>query len=523
VTRLVSIALINASVAARTIAVAMRVLLSPQASGLRLWPLDDETAHYWSLWVRRFANVGIYGFVAIETALLLGLAAGLHALLINLLGLILTVMLIVLIRQLREEVASIIGTGDKKSSVARLRRRIADLWHVAAILYVIAGYAVWAFDVAGGFQYLARATLLSLLSLGVASALLALFKHMIGRVFAVSEKLAESYPGLEARANRYVSVLHRVVRTIVIIVALLAVAQAWEIDTLVWFGTETGRAALGKLFTIAAIVVGSLVVWEIAAAVIEAYIRRAEEADARGARLRTLLPLARKVLLVVLVVMATLTALSEIGIDIAPLLAGAGVVGLAIGFGAQTLVKDVITGVFILVEDSIKVGDVVEAGGHTGVVELISIRTISLRDLEGRVHVVPFSDVTSILNYTKDYSFSLLDIGVAYRENVDEVIEVLKRVGEEMQSDETFGPNLLEPLEVLGLNSLDDSAVTIRARFKTAPGSQWATRREYLRRIKQRFDELDIEIPFPHQTLWFGVDKNGNAPPAPVRLQDDTA
>ncbi len=167
-------------------------------------------------------------------------------------------------------------------------------------------------------------------------------------------------------------------------------------------------------------------------------------------------------------------------------------------------------------------GDVVEAGGHTGVVELISIRTISLRDLEGRVHVVPFSDVTSILNYTKDFSFSLLDIGVAYRENVDEVIEVLKRVGEEMQSDKTFGPNIMEPLEVLGLDSLDDSAVTIRARFKTVPGSQWATRREYLRRIKQRFDELDIEIPFPHQTLWFGVDKNGNAPPAPVRLQGET-
>lgn len=522
-TRLVAIALINASVAARTVTVITRVLLSPQAPGLRLWPVSDETAHYCSLWVRRFAGVGIYGFVAIETALLLGLAAGLHALLINLLGLVLTVMLIVLIRQLREDVAGIIRVPREKGGMARLRRRIAELWHVAAILYVIAGYAVWAFDVAGGFEYLAKATLLSLLTIGIASALLVLSNRLIGRVFAVSEKLTEHYPGLEARANRYVSVLHRAVRAIIIAVAFLAVAQAWQIDALVWFGTETGRAALAKSLTIAAIVVGSFVIWELASTVIEAYIRRAEEADERGARLRTLLPLARRVLLAVLVVMATLTALSEIGINIAPLLAGAGVVGLAIGFGAQTLVKDVITGVFILIEDSIKVGDVVEAGGHTGVVELISIRTISLRDLEGRVHVVPFSDVTSILNYTKDYSFSLLDIGVAYREDVDEVIEVLRQVGEEMQIDETYGPNLLAPLEVLGLDRLDDSAVTIRARFKTAPGSQWATRREFLRRIKQRFDELNIEIPFPHRTLWFGVDKNGNAPPAPVRLQGDTA
>ncbi|MDH3715709.1 MAG: mechanosensitive ion channel [Gammaproteobacteria bacterium] len=518
-TQLIVIALINASVAARTIVVAMRVLLSPQAPGLRLWPVGDETANYWALWIRRFANIGVYGFFAIETALLLGLAPELHTLLINLLGLVLTVMLIVLIRQLREDVADVIRAGREAGGTARLRQRLADLWHVAAMLYVIAGYAVWAMEVEGGFRYLATATLLSLLVLGIAKALLTLAARLIDRVFTVSEELAAHYPGLEARANRYISMLHRAARVIIYLVAALAVAQAWEIDTLAWFGTDTGRAVLGKLVTVTVIVVGSLIVWEVAGTVIEAYVRRAEQTDARGARLRTLLPLARKVLLVVLVVMSTLTALSEIGIDIAPLLAGAGVVGLAIGFGAQTLVKDVITGVFILVEDSIKVGDVVEASGHTGVVETLSIRTISLRDVEGIVHVVPFSDVTSVLNYTKDYSRSLLDIGVAYRENVDDVIEVLKQVGAEMQSDETHGPNILEPLEVLGLNSLDDSAVTIRARFKTMPGTQWATRREFLRRIKQRFDELGIEIPFPHQTVWFGVDKEGKAPAAPVRLE----
>ncbi len=523
VTRLIAIAFINANVAARAVMVVVRLVLSPHASGLRLWPMGDETANYWALWVRRFANVGVYGYFALEAALLMGLDRGLYVVLIDLLGLVIAGMLVVLIRQLREEVARAIRGNAEGEGVSRIRQRLADLWHVAAILYVIAAYVVWAMEVAGGFRYLAQATAFSLAALVLAVVLRSVLRRLVTRVFTVSPETAATYPSLEERANRYVFMLKRLVTVVVYLFAALAIAQAWELDVLAWLGSDTGGAVVGKLVTIAAIVIGALVVWEVASAVIESYIHRAEQADARGKRLRTLLPLARKALLVVLAVMTTLTVLSELGIDIGPLLAGAGVVGLAIGFGAQTLVKDVITGIFILLEDSIKVGDVVEAGGHLGAVETLSIRTISLRDVEGRVHVVPFSDVTSVLNFTKDYSFSLLDIGVAYRENVDEVIEVLKKLGEEMQADEIHGPNILEPLQVLGLNSLDDSAVTIRARLKTVPGLQWQTRREFLRRMKARFDDLGIEIPFPHQTVWFGVDKQGRAPAAPVRLEPAAA
>ncbi len=523
VTRLIAIAFINANVAARAVMVVVRLVLSPHASGLRLWPMGDETANYWALWVRRFANVGVYGYFALEAALLMGLDRGLYVVLIDLLGLVIAGMLVVLIRQLREEVARAIRGNAEGEGVSRIRQRLADLWHVAAILYVIAAYVVWAMEVAGGFRYLAQATAFSLAALVLAVVLRSVLRRLVTRVFTVSPETAATYPSLEERANRYLFMLKRLVTVVVYLFAALAIAQAWELDVLAWLGSDTGGAVVGKLVTIAAIVIGALVVWEVASAVIESYIHRAEQADARGKRLRTLLPLARKALLVVLAVMTTLTVLSELGIDIGPLLAGAGVVGLAIGFGAQTLVKDVITGIFILLEDSIKVGDVVEAGGHLGAVETLSIRTISLRDVEGRVHVVPFSDVTSVLNFTKDYSFSLLDIGVAYRENVDEVIEVLKKLGEEMQADEIHGPNILEPLQVLGLNSLDDSAVTIRARLKTVPGLQWQTRREFLRRMKARFDDLGIEIPFPHQTVWFGVDKQGRAPAAPVRLEQAVA
>ncbi len=235
------------------------------------------------------------------------------------------------------------------------------------------------------------------------------------------------------------------------------------------------------------------------------------------------MPLLRNAILVLLVVLVTMTVLSELGLNIAPLLAGAGVVGLAIGFGAQTLVKDVITGLFILIEDTISVGDVVDVAGHSGVVEAVTIRTIRLRDISGTVHIIPFSDVTSIENLTRDFAFALLDIGIAYREDTDAVIEVIKTIGAELRENPDFSNTIMEEIQILGLDRFDDSAVIIRARIKTQPLQQWAVRRGFNLLMKRRFDELGIEIPFPHQTIYFGEDKEGNAPPAPVRLMHDAA
>jgi small conductance mechanosensitive channel len=200
-------------------------------------------------------------------------------------------------------------------------------------------------------------------------------------------------------------------------------------------------------------------------------------------------------------------------VNIGPLLAGAGILGLAIGFGAQTLVKDLITGVTILLEDGATVGDVIEVAGHAGVVEEMRIRVIQLRDLAGNVHLVPYSDVTTIKNFTKEFSYYLFEIGVAYREDTDEVCEVLKQLSDELQQDSEFGPDILEPLEILGVDQFADSAVIIKARMKTKPIRQWAIGREFNRRMKKRFDERNIEIPFPHTTLYFGEPREGNPPP----------
>ena len=260
----------------------------------------------------------------------------------------------------------------------------------------------------------------------------------------------------------------------------------------------------------------SLLIWEISSGLITVYLQRRDESGQvllRSARVRTLLPLVRNALLVLISVMALLTALSQLGIDIAPLLAGAGVVGLAIGFGAQTLVKDVITGAFILFEDTVNVGDVATINGTGGLVEGMTIRTIRLRDLNGTVHTIPFGSINTISNMTKDYSYYLLDIGVAYRENTDDVLAVMKDIFEEQRKDPQFGPSIIGDFEILGVDRFADSAVYVRARIKTLPIKQWDVGRAYNRRLKLKFDELGIEIPFPHQTVYFGADKQGKAPP----------
>jgi len=230
-------------------------------------------------------------------------------------------------------------------------------------------------------------------------------------------------------------------------------------------------------------------------------------------RAHTLTHIVRDVARIVIFFAGVMMILSEIGIDLKPLLAAAGLGGLAIGFGAQSLVKDLISGFFILLENSIRVGDVVEVAGVGGLVEEIELRTIRLRDLSGNVHVVPNGVIDKVKNMTKEYSFYLFNIGVAYRENVDEVMAVLHEIAEELRSDLRFKDDILEPLEMLGVDQFADSAVIIKCRIKTQPIKQWRVGREMNRRIKNTFDAKGIEIPFPHHTIYWGEPKQGTPPP----------
>jgi small conductance mechanosensitive channel len=221
-------------------------------------------------------------------------------------------------------------------------------------------------------------------------------------------------------------------------------------------------------------------------------------------RVKTLTGLLGTICLTLLWVVAVVMSLDQVGLDITPILASAGIVGLAVGFGAQNLVRDVINGFFMILENQVRVGDVAVVNGTGGLVEAISFRTITLRDLTGTVHIFPNGTITTLSNMTKEWSYYVLDIGVAYKEDTDRVSAVMKEVGKELQNDPEIGPNMIEPIEILGVDQFGDSAVVIKARLKTLPIKQWVVGREYRRRLKKAFDEKGIEIPFPHRTLYMG-------------------
>lgn len=260
----------------------------------------------------------------------------------------------------------------------------------------------------------------------------------------------------------------------------------------------------------------TLVLLWIVVSVVKVLLRRMEQrlvslAETRGEvpteakkRAETLARLLRQGVLMLMWLIGGLVALREIGLEIGPILASIGVAGLAVGFGAQTLVKDVISGFFLILENQVRVGDVAIVNGTGGLVEQLSFRTIVLRDLQGTVHVFPNGSINTLANMTQTWSAFVFDIGVAYKEDVDRVIPILRRVGEEMRADVQFGPSILEDIEIFGVDDFADSAVVIKGRIKTVPIKQWDVGREYRRRIKQAFDREGVEIPFPHRTLYFG-------------------
>jgi small conductance mechanosensitive channel len=221
-------------------------------------------------------------------------------------------------------------------------------------------------------------------------------------------------------------------------------------------------------------------------------------------RAATIGAIIRKTTAVIIWAVVFVMILRELNFDIAPILAGAGVVGLAVGFGAQNLVRDVISGLFMLVENQISVNDVAIINGTGGLVEEVNLRTTVLRGLDGTVHIFPNGAITSLSNMTHEFSYYVFDVGVAYKEDTDRVVDVLKEIAEEMQNSQDYGPSIIEPLDVLGVDQFGDSAVVIKVRIKTLPAKQWQVGREMNRRIKKRFDAEGIEIPFPHRSIYFG-------------------
>ena len=218
-------------------------------------------------------------------------------------------------------------------------------------------------------------------------------------------------------------------------------------------------------------------------------------------RVTTLTGVVRRMALSLIWAIVVVEMLDQVGLDIRPILAGAGILGLAVGFGAQSLIKDLVSGFFLILENRIRVGDAVAINGTSGEVEAITLRMVVLRDFAGVVHVFPNGMVTTLSNMTMGWSAFVLDMGVAYKEDTDRAVDVMRQVAEDLRLDPTFGPNIIEPIEILGVDNFADSAVIIKARIKTQPGEQGNVGREYRRRLKKAFDAQKIEIPFPQRSL----------------------
>lgn len=305
------------------------------------------------------------------------------------------------------------------------------------------------------------------------------------------------------RASRAVRVSGSALGFGLTLAALYLLAQIWGVDPAFWAQGLAGRILKGAL--------GLVLLFAIVACAIELVgflidrmmggLAGRSRAGRRAAQLRTLSPILRAIAQTAIVVVAGLMVLSQVGVKIGPLLAGAGVAGVAIGFGAQTLVKDFLTGLFLIIEDIVSVGDVVQIGGFGGLVEQMTVRTIRLRDFDGALHIFPYSEAQVIHNMTKTFSYYVFDLVVSYESDIDKAVAIMRETGETLAAEPAFAKKILEPIEVVGVDGFADSGVKLKARIKTRPIEQWTVGREYNRRIKLAFDQAGITMPYPHTRL----------------------
>jgi small-conductance mechanosensitive channel len=496
-----------------------RIVFRPRHPGLRLIRMADATARHWAFWTARI--VGVFGYGTLFLAPLADLigAPRLAGWLMLASVLLAAVMSIILILRNRDPVRDALESRLKHLKadvIIRWLYPLAHYWHLIASAYILALFVVWRAVPGDAVGFMMRATAASIVVILLGSFLIALISRSIADGVRLDERVRRKFPLLEMRLNRFVPALLQILRILSAVIVLASILTFWGIiDAPGWLASPQGRRIAWSFLWIATILLLAAGLWLIVSSWVE-YRLNPDVGTRPTPRERTLLALFSNAFFVILGIITAMTVLTEIGINIAPLLAGAGVVGLAIGFGAQKLVQDIINGAFIQFENTMNEGDVVTAGGITGVVEKLTIRSVSLRDLNGHYHMIPFSGVDMVTNFMKGFSFHVAEIDVAYRENISEVKAAMQEAFDRLMETE-HRANILPPLEIQGIVAFLDSGITVRARIKTLPGQQWATGRAYSELIKEVFDERDIEIPFPHRTIYMGVGKDGTAPPLNLR------
>jgi small-conductance mechanosensitive channel len=500
-TRLVILAVVNAYALSRALICAVRALAGP----FGLLPVRAETAAYIEIWARRIVTVAVSGIAFANVAQLLGLHRGGYAGLLRLVMLVVHLFIVVIILQCRKQVADLIRAPDGREGIAaRARNRLAAVWHYLAITLDIALWAVWALNIHNGYSLLLQYFVGTVAVILISRLATIVALSLIDRGFSIRPEILQRFPGLETRANRYLPLLRRIVATIIGVIGFVAVLEVWGVDAVVWFyGGQIGSRLLSALATVAIAALVAAAIWEASNALMDRQINALSRDGhhARAARLRTFQPMLRTALLCLIVTVVGLTALSEIGVNVAPLLAGAGIVGIAVGFGSQKLVQDLITGLFLLLENGVQVGDNVSVAGLSGSVENVSIRTIRLRAADGSVHIVPFSAVTTITNASRGAGNAAVSVSVAYKEDTDRASQILKDIVAEMRKEAEYRMSIRGDLELWGVDKVDGAMATIVGQIRCTDSGRWPVQREFNRRMKRRFQECGIEIASAGQTI----------------------
>jgi small-conductance mechanosensitive channel len=541
---------LNAFLLVEMAKVVVRLVLSPSAHNLRPLPISDMAARYLTRRVNLMVGLVGYGQLLVVPILNANVSMEAGRAVSALIALTVVGIAIWLVLRNRRPVADWLEGGGQTAArpattshgfadpghdqnlhpadgepVSGRRKRglfhaLVRNWHLPVMLYLLVMLVLVLIQPGdAAFRSLLNSGQVLVAAL-VGMTLSGILTRVIVGGVHLPENVNARLPLLERRLNTFVPkalfVLRLVIFALVMIFALNAINI---IDLREWMASRIGVQLTGTIFSVAAILMMAFLVWVALTSWVD-YRLNPEFGSVATSREQTLLSLLRNAATIALLVVTLMFVLAEIGLDIAPLLASAGVLGLAIGFGAQKMVQDIITGIFIQFENAMNVGDVVTVGGTTGTVERLTIRSVSLRDLAGAFHVIPFSSVDMVTNYVREFGYFVCDMGVAYRENIAEVKQAMLDAFERLRADPDQAALILGDLEWFGINSFGDSAVVVRARIKCVPGSQWGVGRAYNGLLKEIFDDRNIEIPFPHQTIYLGESKQGTTQPIRIAAED---
>lgn len=509
---------LGAYLTTRLALIVIHLLIDPAAHGIRLLKVKAALAGTLLRWLHAFVALITFGLALAQAADILGANEEGREAIVKLVSLLAHLLVVGLIFHVRRPVAArIAGRQDGSGALTVLRAWLGQVWAVFAAVFVMGGWTMWALDIENGLPRLMNFVALSagIVILGRLAAVFSL--GLLGRLFQPAARDGASDSDLHLQ--RYYPLARWLVGVIVTLVTALALFQSWGWDVLDWFDDGSiGRSLLSAFLTILIAAVIAVVVWEGANATVNRRLSSWNERGdtVRAARLRTLLPMLRTGLFILVALIVGLTALSELGINTTPLLASASIIGVALGFGSQKLVQDFITGIFLLLENAMQVGDWVTVAGVSGTVEYLSIRTVRLRAGDGSLHIVPFSSVSAVNNINRGLGNAALRISVGYAEDIERVIAELKDIGAGLRADEAFKELILADLEIWGVDAVDGSMVTIAGQMRCLDKGRWGVQRELNRCILERFRERGIEIANPRASLLLPSEA-GIVPSSPIQ------